>query len=82
MTDTTTTTETTNEPTVTVIQVPDDHAAKVMEYVKTLQQEADVTGYAFSRPTAATGGPISGTGCSVTGGTLSPSDFNCKDSDT
>jgi hypothetical protein len=80
MTDTTNTSgSNADDSTVTIVQVPDEHAQKVMEYVTNLQKEAEVSGFAFSRPVAS--GPISGTGCSLTGGTLNPSDFNCKDSD-
>lgn len=42
---------------------------------------AAVKGLGGKIPRAEGGGPISGTGCSVTGPKLNPNDFNCTDSD-
>jgi len=68
---------------ITVVSIPEQHTAKVLEFVEKLEQEdagTDVTGHMLSRGVMADKG-ISGTGCKVSGGTFNPNDFHCSDSD-
>jgi hypothetical protein len=95
MAETKNTKDTTQQDTlVTVVQVPDEHAERVIEFARSLQeQDAEVTGYNFPGAvsvggTSPIGGGIpggisnlSGSNCVVTGPKLKPNDFDCGDSD-
>ena len=72
---------TSDDDTVTVVQVPSEHAQKVIDFVRSLEPTPDVTGYDFSGSVSFRRISISGSGCSTTGGSMRPSDFSCQDED-
>jgi len=64
---------------VMVLTVSDENVPAVLAAAKLINPDEDVAGFLGLAPVE---GPISGTGCTTTGGTFHPSDFNCKDSDS
>ncbi len=69
---------------ITVVSIPQQHVAQVLDFVDKLEQEEDgpdVTGHMLSRGVMSAAKGISGTQCKVSGGTFNPNDFHCGDSD-
>ncbi len=73
---------TSQDSSISVVSIPEQHVAQVLDFVDKLEQEEDgpdVTGHMLSRGVTMAAKGVSGTGCKLSG--VPTSDFHCPDTD-